>query len=179
MIFDLSSGHSTSLYWPICSKSTVPLGGSRVRMFSSAPPANRIGKYEELGSSPQEILGYQTVHIIHRGPKVGGRCKSPLYVEQWRAPELGCEVLREEIYKLDRATGEKQRLLSMKQAVAISKVSLPELFHVPADFVERSPSEVAREFARLEGRECRDCERITVSRVDERYYRLRQEAGWE
>jgi len=100
----------------------------------------------------QQILGIEV--FLHREVRdlSGGR-KSE--TERWLAPSLGCIVLSETASLVDN-----EGTLSTQAVEAISlSLGSPsaDLFSIPSDFVERSPSQVAAERARLYPDVCPEC----------------------
>ena len=85
----------------------------------------------------QRILGYDAVNATEEDP--GSRHNQ--YFVAWVAPELGCYALRRSETRSDGPHNEFE-------ATSITEGEPPAwMFQVPADYVERSPSELSAEWA--------------------------------
>jgi len=86
--------------------------------------------------------------------------------ESWLAPELGCFPLRSKV----TLSVNGMLKLTKTEEVFLLVVGEPDrsLFAVPADYTERSPSEVFRERARIKGTTCRECD-SAGQKLDEAY----------
>jgi len=108
----------------------------------------------------ERILGYDVVKLTEEGraPNNGKEV-----TEAWVAPELNCYVLRKSASLSDGPHNE----------IEVTDVTEgeppPTMFDVPAEYVERSPSQLSAEWAARFGQPFLGRE-STVKRLDERYY---------
>jgi hypothetical protein len=108
-----------------------------------------------ISAAPAEherILGYDVVKLTEEGraPNNGKE-----FTEAWVAPELNCYVLR--------------RSASLSDGPDTEGEPPPAMFDVPAEYVERSPSQLSAEWAARFGQPFLGRE-STVQRLDQRYY---------
>jgi len=98
-----------------------------------------------------------------------------LQIEQWRAPALDCFPLREETYEKSATSGSSKLIMTRE----VSEVSLgnpkDELFSIPQNYTERSPSQVIEElhsrFPKQTDRRIEDYK--ILSQADSRYVTAR------
>jgi hypothetical protein len=116
-----------------------------------------------ISAAPAEherILGYEVVKLTEedRAPNNGKEV-----TEAWVAPELNCYVLRKSASLSDGPHNE------IEVTDLTEGEPPPAMFDVPAEYVERSPSQLSAEWAARFGQPFLGRE-STVQRLDERYY---------
>jgi hypothetical protein len=113
-------------------------------------PAREVNAYraakakctDDFNPPTEIILGYMTQRHVY--PLPDHAWSVPMVWEEWRAPALNCLALRSRITV--KATG----IVANSSEVAFVLLGEPpaNLFEVPQNYTERSPSEVFAEFAR-------------------------------
>jgi hypothetical protein len=125
--------------------------------YLSAPGSDcrkRNPYLEPVNEPPAKVLGFEVVHL--RGKPPGAE----FHLDRWSAPALNCFIIREEL-----ASSEHRQVRSTV-SVELGEPE-PSLFDVPANFVERSPSEImALAAAQRDGR----VDPRTASQLDSIYW---------
>lgn len=97
---------------------------------------------QDARTGTRSVFGYQTYKVVRRSSE--GR----FIDEEWRAPDLSCFALeRESSRSYNGVVIERQRA----HVISLQLTVDPELFRIPSEYLERSPSEAAAEFERRYG----------------------------
>jgi hypothetical protein len=108
---------------------------SKVAVAELRAPARRCGN--DASPSGESLMGHAVVRTVLNA---NGR------IETFLAPDLGCVLLRERVYRPDANGNDRQ--VASKEAVAVMPGDPdPALFVIP-DWPERSPSEVTSEMSK-------------------------------
>jgi hypothetical protein len=149
VLYNAISNARQSLSDSTKSKTTYPNMGGVLRPCTEAASA--------------ELMG---VPVYDRTVKSGSK-----EAIQTVAPSLNCLVLQEKVFDLN---GAERRLIQESRVVSINRDNVPDsLFEVPADYLERSPSEVMALENAIHGRTCAECEARTNKKLDEVYSKSR------
>lgn len=121
------------------SLTTYPLSEGEVSMLRASASSCAASPAAEHGN----ILGYEVVKVVDDRPVDGGH---ESHHESWLAPSLGC-------YELSRKSTlgpvSEPSASVVVEVVAVAEGEPPlSWFSLPANFVERSPSQVFAEFDR-------------------------------
>jgi hypothetical protein len=124
------------------------------------------GCLSSAAAERKTILGYEVVKLERDLPAPAGRQKKWV---KWAAPALNCYALEETF--LDGPQGGPLRISNHSEVVFVEPGEPhPDLFTVPANFTERSPSQVMQEYYRRypSAPRCAGC--AGYQKVDEAYY---------
>jgi hypothetical protein len=118
----------------------------------------------------ETVLGYDTVIVQRNVPGPVGDQRRATY---WRAPALNCFALKEEmILRCETCPGAR----NTREALLVSEGDPSSaLFEIPANYVERTPSQVFAEFGRRFP-EKGQSNPETDQRLDEAYQSFRKQA---
>ena len=172
-IRDTSSQQQISLETSTNSKQTFPINAQRLQsMTRPTDPAcaANLPSDTSVDRSPQpaSILGYPLVKLT----SISSRGMGQITVERWVAPALNCEDLKD-------VTTAVIASKSLKAVTTVETLSIapgePDLtlFEVPADAVERSPSEMLLEYAKKNNDVCTMCENGSAAIFDKNYFERR------
>lgn len=166
-VFDATTGTITGVDSFTQSNTTSFLTES-VRSSLTAPIdttcKTRLHPNSTVKQNGGSMLGYRVVKTTENSQLPDG---GTVTTTEWRAPELNCFPLRKQVTFVSPGGTATVNLREVKTVVTGEPD--PGLFDVPANYTERSPSEVAAETARLKGIPCSDCGRDFVIRADEKY----------
>jgi len=116
----------------------------------------------------RSFLGFRIIRIQLGKP-------GAVDTEFWNAPDLDCYPLRQ-IMEFRDASG-KVTDLSDDSVISVSRGEpSADLFSIPADYVERPPSEVERLNAEKTGIPLDQINAARAARIDQRYYESRKYA---
>jgi len=142
-IADTLSGDYTLVDQIAHAKTTYPKAGIAnqylVRAASSCP------------GSPSQVISNYATYVEDKQVSTPESSKLPaIRLRSWRAPALNCLPLREEHW---RAVESGKESLTMVLSASLVVVGEPAgwMFAIPADYVEKSPSELLSESVRLRG----------------------------
>lgn len=121
----------------------------------------------QVTTSSELILGFT---VVKKTETTSGPDSKTAVTEIWFAPLLDCLPMKKVYQVLDANNS-----IVVREVSEVSKVVLgepdPVLFTLPADFVERSPSEVyAGEAAQLGDEKCLRCPRPMLTNSDSLYF---------
>lgn len=174
VILDPDAGVRTAVDSFTKSITTYPLHPARKRALQMKPSASCESTLPgEMLESPRAVsenmLGRRVLRAVTRETlNFGGGRSEVVQRELLLAPELDCFPLRT-VVTVSRSDG--TRLGSTITEVTSVTLGEPDplLFEIPEDYVERAPSAVFAERARLEGRDCQNCGE-TANALDQAYY---------
>jgi hypothetical protein len=155
------------------SVSSSPIEPSRVLKYRMKPDSTCAlpiaeGNRLVIDPPPVWLQGRPTVHV---SGKTSLRDGSTLTVEEWRAPELECFPIKQTAIRLATKDG---MTYSSRIEKEVTQVTIgdpdPALFAIPAQYTERSPSEIMAEAARRRGKpNCDNCNSKTAAMLDDAY----------
>lgn len=155
-ILDLSTRRRTILNGATHSKSTVAVSDEEVRTHRFLKTA--------CGSSPAHaatVLGYRVFRNRFASPVPGPRGQ-----ERWEAKDLSCYPLRTLDVKSDIRGSETSR--DVTEVLGVTEGAPSEnLFAIPPEYAERSPSEISSEYSRRFGK--RIAAPDVLERLDKNY----------
>ena len=155
-MIDLKSKRSVVIDPETKSKTTYPLSSRESAHYQNLAACE--------GDSAVTLLGYKVVKKVSEHP---GPNNTEASVEEWDAPALGCFALsRSHLLKSgNQVLGRQDTVVT---SVILGEAASSELI-IPAEYTERTPSEVMKESDRISGRSCPKCEVHTQSKLDEVY----------
>ena len=115
------------------------------------------------GAASKLVLGQNVVNRVKHFT-AGDRS---FELNEWVAPALACEVLESEQI-IEEKGARIGRNVIHAQAISLGDPD-PGLFVIPADYVERSPSQFFSEQARLRGTDCPKCMQSSAQKLDAVY----------
>ncbi len=130
------TGQTVSVFETFRTKLTAPLDSGPRQMTDPRPPGcgDPFGPLREPVEARETILGYTLMKVGHRNESQDGAVFS---VEQWRAPALGCLVLRSR----GSFTRDDGSVFGRSEEEAVSVVfGAPDssLFEIPEDYTEQA-----------------------------------------
>lgn len=156
IVEDYSSGTRTSIDPSTESLTTYHFSAKHTRELSVP-----LGACGSDATAPHvEILGYDTVQVQLSYPGPRGSLK----VTEWQAPRLNCFALRDQEEPSDGQSSRTREALLVKEGEPA-----PDLFDLPANYIERAPSEVLAERARRFPKEAEACPNCKVEALDQAY----------
>lgn len=136
---------SISLMYPQVKSLTTFQMSERYAAFMTAPVSCDSLRDRPAGHlESTEYLGFRVLkHIVEPAKNEPNR---DWLLERWIAPELNCHPLRVVIWDIAADGSRKPRSVREAASVVLGEPD-PKLFEIPADFVERPPSEAEKEMA--------------------------------
>lgn len=129
------TGHQRIAVDPITqSTTTYPLSPGAVRLYLGWETNCAADTQAEIST----MLGYRVVRVSSNVPGPHGSSAR----ETWKAPGLGCLALKDTWSRTDPRTGASYTYRLIQVLTIIEGEPSATLFSVPADYVERSPSQV-------------------------------------
>ncbi len=146
-VVDLAKGFRIAVDPVSQSITTYKLAGSEMQMLSATPTCSATN-----ATAQTTMLGY-SVLLDHEQHTFG-----PMSVKEdkWLAPSLGCLVMKRsyQMFNNGALTGS-----TVEEVIAVTVGTPdPELFQIPSDYTERTPSEAMAERAAILGKECTYCD---------------------
>lgn len=167
-IADLAKRHDVTLFPDLRLKTSTPLDNAAVERFLERPLAN-CGPAKEDREVPS-LLGQRVLLRSVENKAPDGRL---ITQKDWVAPDLGCIPLRTVATLNDPKAGVTLR--NTKEATSIILGEPAEnLFLIPTDYAERSPSQVMAAEAESMGRPCATCGSAIAKIADQRYAAAKQ-----
>ncbi len=170
-VYDLSTGRITAIDPFTQSKTTGVLTeairGSLTTQIDTTCEA-QLGPNATVERNGSIMSGYRVVRTTENSVLPDGGKATTV---EWRAPELNYFPLRKKVTFVSPKGNTTVNLREVQTVVTGEPAS--ELFDVPANYAERSPSEVVSETARLKGIPCSDCGQEFVGRADQKYQQNR------
>lgn len=162
-VLDLSLRKRVSVEPATGSILTYPLSDKAVAEYRA--PRASCGKISL--AEPSQLLGQRVVHMREDAAPDS-------YVDRWLAPALNCFPLRE-TFTFTSGPPTATRRIVRQALFLIPGEPARSLFQIPASYVERSPSEMAAEFARrFPGHDAMSTK--SAQRLDDIYRTARQRA---
>lgn len=139
VVMDYSAGARTSVDPSTESLTTYPYPRDVIAKLSTTPQACST----DPGAKHATFLGYDTV-VVERTLRGSGD-GDPGKITEWRAPELNCFALK---HTLERELPGLRVRVEREALLVKEGDPFPDLFEIPAGYVQRSPSEVMAERGR-------------------------------
>lgn len=123
--------------WPdVEARTTYPLTRSELEVHDASVRARSCGE----GQTPSGKMLDWGVVIVEEVTRPQGE-GAEIRTKSWRAPELGCFPMREEVLFFSADGNQMQRTVRMVTSLALGEPE-PWLFEIPPNYGEASPSEV-------------------------------------
>lgn len=166
----LSEGRYISLHPAIQAKSTMALKASEVAILQakrSTNCADSAAHYSSIEPDAATINGLATYRLVSEVTDVDGNRR---VVEEFRAPQLNCFSLSTSQVVYDPQGKVTSRMTKVVKSLRHGDPT-DNLFVVPDEYQERTPSEVLLLTAQARGESLTaECERNTANRADQKYH---------
>lgn len=168
-IRDTEARTLVSIYPQVNARMTAQLTDRAILSLTSKPPANCVSDGFELDSGAGGLMAGHPVLIRKRQLVSSDQLHQGPSEREWVAPGMDCLVMRREAKRFDEKG--VLRGTSITEVMEVTAGPPPrQLFAVPAELQEMTPSEVMAAQNRLQGIECTDCSRKAVENADRFYF---------
>lgn len=171
-IWSAEGRRRVSVYPLIGASVTSTVSEEAVQALRTKPSPDCSGGrgWSPVENTPEQTLAGQSVIVRRRQLETTDRLHSGPVETEWIAPALDCLVMRREVKRLDEQ-GAVIGEIRMDVTHVTSGAPEADLFALPEDLQEMTPSQVLKAQNGVFGIDCAECVLNSAEIADERYYR--------